>query len=109
MAIPLEPDEQLLHDAMANLFRGFESVGGRIRVTNRRVLFDPHVINVRYEAVAIPIASVAEVRPRNSLFIVPNGMLVRTDDGHEHKFVVWGRGKLIELIGSLASQARMAG
>ena len=106
MPLPLLTNEQVLHHTVANLFRGIMSVGGQLRVTNYRLLFDAHAINIRYEAIEISLAIVAEARPRNTLFVVPNGMLVRTLNGTDYKFVVWGRRGLIDLINSLAEQAR---
>jgi hypothetical protein len=39
------PVEEILADVGANLFRGIEAVGGRLEITNRRILFEPHFFN----------------------------------------------------------------
>ena len=92
--------EQILADVAANLFRGTEGVGGKLKITNSRVLFEAHAINIQKQPLEILISDIAEVNTRNTLGIIPNGLLIRTKEGVEYKFVVWGRGKLIGLINS---------
>lgn len=90
--------EAIVADVAANLFRGIEGVGGRLKITTRRVLFEPHAINIQRNPAEIPMPDIAEVRTRNTLGIIPNGVLIRTRAGVEYKFVVWGRERLIRLI-----------
>jgi hypothetical protein len=92
--------EQILADVAANLFRGSEGVGGRLKITNRRILFEAHEINFQKQPAEILISDIAEATARNTLGIIPNGLLIRTKEGDEYKFVVWGRGRLIELVNS---------
>jgi hypothetical protein len=98
MAFEPMADEQLLADVPANLFRGIEGVGGRLRITNRRVVFEAHAFNIQTAPAEIPLEQIAEVRKRLTWKLIPNGLLIRTKDGPEYKFVVWGRRRLIELI-----------
>ena len=90
--------EAILADVGANLFRGIEPVGGRLKITSRRVLFEPHVLNIQKNPAEIFLSDIAEVSKRNTLGLVPNGLLIRTRGGVEYKFIVWGREKLISLI-----------
>ena len=100
--------EVTLIDVAANLFRGPEAVGGRMQITTHRVLFKPHAINIQKEPAEIDLKDVTEAGPRNTLGLVPNGLYVRTKDGTEYRFVVWGRGNLIKIIQS-ASKDRIEG
>ena len=93
--------EESLADVAANLFRGIEAVGGRLKVTSLRLLFTPHAINLQSNPEEILLADVEEVGPRTTMWLVPNGMFVRTRAGQEFKFVVWGRTKLISMIESI--------
>ncbi len=90
--------EEILADVAANLFRGIESVGGRLKITNRRVMFEPHAINFQKIPAEIHLSEIAEVGARNTMGFVPNGVFLRTKSGVEYNFVVWGRAKLIGLI-----------
>jgi hypothetical protein len=93
-----EQPEQILSDAGANMFRGIESVGGRMKITTRRVLFESHAINLQKMPAEISITDIAEVGKRNTLGLIPNGLFIRTKTGVEYKFVVFGRDKLIRII-----------
>lgn len=98
MKTELLDGEQLLADGLANLFRGWEGVGGRLYVTNRRVIFESHMVNIRRGVTEIPLADIEEVRPRNNLWVIPNGMEIETRDGIRYRFVVWGRKQIIDMI-----------
>jgi hypothetical protein len=93
-------DEEILADVVANLFRGKEAVGGRLKITNRRLLFEAHNFNVQRQPAEISLSDVTAALKVNTLGIIPNGLLIRTKTGIEYKFVVWRRGRLIELVNS---------
>ena len=90
--------EELLAEAMANLFRGWEGVGGRLYVTNRHVIFESHFINFQRGVTEIPLDEIDDARPRNNLGFIPNGMEILTREGTRYRFVVWGRKRLIDMI-----------
>lgn len=98
MSFELNNDEQILADRSINLFRGLEAVGGRLIITNQRLLFQPHAFNIQKQNLEIPLNQIKEVRPRNTMGIVPNGILVTLDTGQEYKLVVWKRKALMGLI-----------
>lgn len=100
--------EATLTRVAANLFRGVEAVGGHLEITTHRLLFKPHAINIQKEPTEINLTDIVEVGKRNTLGLVPNGMYVRTKDGVEYRFVVWGRTNLIKII-QAASKDRIEG
>lgn len=79
----------------ANLFRGLESVGGKMKITNKEIIFTPHKINAQREPVSININDIKEVGKRNTFYIVPNGLAIVVKSGEEYKFVVNNRQKII--------------
>ena len=95
-----DPGEQIIAEAPANLMRGVEAVGGRLMISNRRLLFQPHSINIQRRQTEILLRDVTQVGPRRTLGLVPNGMFVRTRDRGEYKFVVSHRKNLIRIIQS---------
>jgi hypothetical protein len=101
LSLELRAGEIELIKKAANLFRGRESVGGKIIITNQRIYFKPHFFNVQKDYVEIPMEEIVEVQKRNTLGFVPNGMKVSTRNGEEYKFVVRDREKLIDLIKDL--------
>lgn len=96
----LTQDEQIHLDVFANLFRGREAVGGKLKITDTRLIFKSHAFNVQTGTTEILIEQIREVRKRNNLWIVPNGISVITKIGVEYKFVLWNRNKIIDFINS---------
>ena len=98
MTLKLQKNEELLADRVANLFRGIGAVGGRIKITNQRLIFEPHALNIQKQILEVPLNQIKEVSPRNTLLLIPNGILVKLVSGQEYKLVVWKRKELMELI-----------
>jgi len=93
-----QANESVVIKKAANLFRGIESVGGKLTITNEKLLFEPHKINIQSQPLEIPFQDIERAEKRNSLLVVPNGMKVIDRSGREYKFVVWGRDEIIDLI-----------
>ncbi|HNT24157.1 MAG TPA: GRAM domain-containing protein [Anaerolineales bacterium] len=98
MSIVLEPGERIIKQGPANHFKGIEAVGGGIYLTDRRLVFISHAVNVQTHEEAYPLSSIIAIRPRNTLGLVPNGMTVVLADGREERFVIWGRKDWIKKI-----------
>lgn len=94
----MDSPELILAEKPANLFRGLEGVGGKLKVTNYRLIFTPHALNIQSEPEEILISNIASVRPHNLMGFIPNQMILTLVSGEERRFVVWGRQRLIELI-----------
>ncbi|MFH1424693.1 MAG: GRAM domain-containing protein [archaeon] len=94
----LRLNEKVLANVAANMFRDIEGVGGKLRVTNQRLLFEPHLLNLQNKPEAILLKDVKSASKRMTLLFIPNGMLVTMKSGKEHKFVLWSREKIIGLI-----------
>ena len=90
--------EQILADRAANLFRGIESVGGRILITNKSITFKSHALNLQKMDLIVSLKDIAKVEKRNTMGIVPNGLLLKLKSGVEYKFVVWNREELISIL-----------
>ena len=82
----------------ANLFRGMESVGGKMKITDKEIIFTPHKINAQKNPLSININDIKEVGKRNTFYIVPNGLAIVVKSGEEYKFVVNNRQKIITYL-----------
>ena len=89
--LPLESGERLIHTGYANHFLNFESRGGRLAATDKRVIFIPHSVNIQRGRLSLSRSQIATVMPAFTLGIVPNGLKVRTHSGTVHRFVVTDR------------------
>lgn len=103
MKIPLNRDESIISKKSANLFRGFFAVGGFLYVTNQRLVFEPHALNFRGHPFELEISGVTQVKTRNTLGVIPNGVSITQKNGTEYKFVVWGRAELISQLKRLSN------
>jgi hypothetical protein len=97
------PDEALVKDGAANLQRGSETVGGRLYLTNRRLVFESHALNIQTGATIIPLSAITGVRKcwtkfLNLIPLVPNSVAVSTKEGKQYHFVAFGRQTWIEAI-----------
>lgn len=110
MKIELAPGERMIKEGAANLQRGIETVGGRLFLTDRRLVFASHAFNVQSGATEIPLRDIRSTAPCWTKFLgliplMPNSLAVRTDQA-EHRFVLFGRGPWADAIGkAMASPA----
>ena len=96
--VVLEEGEALRAEVPANLFRGWEAVGGRLSITDRRIRFESHRWNGQVGPTEVRLDQVASVRPRNNFWIIPNGLRVEAKDGRSYQFVVWRPRHLASVI-----------
>lgn len=93
--LKLREGEQVLKDGAANLQRGVETVGGRLYLTNQRLVFQPHRFNVQFQPAELELAGVRSVRPcwtklLNLIPLAPNSLSVVAAQ-EEYRFVLFGR------------------
>jgi len=93
MTIEIRMGEEVIKKGPANHFKGMESVGGRLYLTNQRVYFKSHPINVQTHELTIELKDIKTIGKRNTLGIVPNGVFIETQQGNTEKLVVNGRKK----------------
>ncbi|MET7401651.1 GRAM domain-containing protein [Dactylosporangium sp. NPDC005572] len=96
-------DEDVIMRVRANLWRGAESVGGHLTLTDTHLHFRAHGLNIQTQPLDVPLAEIVSMRKYSNLRIVPNGLAVMTASGTEHRFVVGGRNHLIAAIEALQS------
>ncbi len=105
MKTQLLPDETIIKEGLANMQRGIEAVGGKLYLTNQRLVFESHAFNIQTGATIIPLSSVTGVRKcwtrlLGLIPMVPNGIAVSAKEGKKYRFVTWGRQEWISTIGA---------
>jgi hypothetical protein len=83
--------ERVLKDGPATRSRGLTGAGGWLFLTDDRLTFKPHALNVSSEELSIPLADIVEARPALTAGLVPNGLEVRVEGGRAERFAVEGR------------------
>src|SRR5690606_13602950 len=94
----LTDNEKIESEGFANLFRGIESVGGKIFLTDKKVIFKSHALNIQKGQTNIPYATIIEVVERKTAKLIDNGIRIITKDGNKFDFVVNEREKWIEKL-----------
>ena len=86
--IETDPDEHILFETPANHFKGIEGVGGKLYLTNKRLVFKSHKLNIQNHQLSIQLSDIKNVDGFKTLGLVNNGLSVITIDDKTEKFVV---------------------
>jgi hypothetical protein len=95
MTIQLQPGETILKEGGASHAKGIETVGGHLWLTNLRLFFQSHAINIQLHAESFPLQEITFIQPHG---VVPTWMYVTLRNGRREKFVVFGREEWISRI-----------
>jgi hypothetical protein len=82
------PDENIVFQTPANHFKGAESVGGRLYLTTKRLVFKSHKLNIQNHELSINLTEIANINRYNVLGVIKNGLKVSLKNNQIEKFVV---------------------
>ena len=94
----LSENEKIEVEIFANLFRGIEAVGGKIFLTNDRLIFKSHSFNIQNGQTNIKYSEIDAVEKRKTMKAVDNGIKIITKENKEYCFVVNERDAQIAII-----------
>lgn len=99
----LENGEAIVKEGKANLMRGAEGVGGRLHLTDRRLIFESHAFNVQTGVTVISLVNIKSVEKTWTRFLgliplAPTSIAVAHAAGETFNFVVNGRDAWIAAI-----------
>lgn len=86
--IEIADGETILFETGANHFKGAEGVGGKLYLTNQRLVFKSHKFNIQKHELSIGLRDIAKVDRYKTLGLVNNGLMVTTSENTTEKFVV---------------------
>ena len=103
MKATLLANEAIVKEGSANLQRGLETVGGQLLLTNYRLIFEAHSLNLQRDSTALELRDVVSTSfCWTKLFglipLVPNSLALRLKDEREYQFVLFGRKSWDEAI-----------
>ncbi len=103
MDTPLRNNEKMIKEGKANLQRGLETVGGKLYLTNFRLIFESHKFNVQSGTTKLELSNICSPSPSwtkflNIIPITPNAIVVPTKQGNEFRFTTWERKNWINAI-----------
>jgi len=96
MKLELGSNEVTIKESTANLQKNIETVGGKLCLTNQRLVFKSHKINIQTGVTEIQLSSIESVEKCWTKFlgiipIMPNSLTVNTKGGETFSFVLFGR------------------
>ena len=96
MKTELRQGEQIIKEGRANLQKNIETVGGKLCLTNQRLVFEAHTINIQGGTTEVELFNIQSSRPCWTRFLgfiplFPNSLAVVTRQGEELRFVLYGR------------------
>jgi GRAM domain len=105
MKILLRRDEQIIKEGEAELQKNVHMVVGRLYLTNQRFVFVAHRYNIRGGITEIELSNIRSLekcwtRLLGLFPIFPNSLAVRTMQGKEFRFVLYGRSAWIATLKS---------
>jgi hypothetical protein len=95
--LELRDNESIVKKKSANHLVGNEFVGGKLYLTNQRVVFKSHRLNINNHQISFELTKIQGAVKSKLL----NGMIIILKDGEKKPFVVWGRKKWINEINNL--------
>ena len=97
MKTALRSGETIIKQGVANLQKNVETVGGKLYLTNQRLVFEAHKVNIQSASAEVEISNIQSSEPSWTKFlgflpIFPNSLSVYTKQGNESRYVLFGRG-----------------
>ncbi len=86
--IDTDPGEEILFQTAANHFKGLEGVGGKLYLTNKRLIFKSHQLNIQNHQLSISLPEIEAAGRYKTLGLVNNGLAITTKQNTTEKFVV---------------------
>jgi hypothetical protein len=86
--IETDPGENILLQTPANHFKRIEGVGGKLYLTNRRLIFKSHKLNIQNHLLSINLADIKGFDRYRTLGLINNGLSITTINNTRERFVV---------------------
>ncbi len=84
-------NEEIQGSWVANHLVTMDSTGGKLFVTNQRLIFNSHQLNFQAHQWSIDLNNIKEIKLSNTIGIIPNGLLVIDQQGKKDRFITWKR------------------
>ncbi|HED36955.1 MAG TPA: hypothetical protein ENI76_01710 [Ignavibacteria bacterium] len=86
--IELQEGENILKEGPANHKVKYESVGGKLFLTTKRLVFKSHKINIQKHIFELELNKINDCNKYKTMGIIPNGLKISTNNNITEKFVV---------------------
>lgn len=90
--------ERILMEGPANHFQGVEGVGGYLWVTDARIHFSSHSLNIQNHTWSVSLTEVTGVQAVQTLGFIDNGLWIIHGTGEKERFIVNNSTRWAEMI-----------
>jgi hypothetical protein len=81
-------DEDIIKEGRANHFKGVEGVGGKLVLTDRRLIFKSHKLNIQTHQESFDLGRIQRISATRTLGILQNGLTLELITNDRHRFIV---------------------
>ncbi len=81
-------NESIVKEGGANHFIGLEGVGGKLVLTDKRLIFKSHKFNIQNHQNNFDLAQIAKLHATKTLRILENVLTLELANNDRHKFIV---------------------
>jgi hypothetical protein len=96
--IELAQDEELIKNGEATHFIGRQWAGGRLALTDKRLIFKTHKNNSKIYQVSFELSRLKKVNAIKTLNLIMNGLLLELEDNTSVRFIVEEPNKWVDMI-----------
>ena len=86
--IKIDPEEKMIFQTDANHLKGMEAVGGKLYLTDKRMIFKSHGLNIQNHELIIKLTDIKEINRFKPSGLTDNGLSIQTNEQRKEKFVV---------------------
>src|SRR5687768_17451596 len=81
-------NENIIKAGGANHFKGKEGVGGKLVLTDKRLIFKSHKFNIQNHQDNFDLGQVAKLQTTKTFKFLENGLTLELTNNDRHKFIV---------------------
>ena len=86
--VEIPNNENVIKEGGANHFKGGEGVGGKLVLTDKRLIFKSHRFNIQNHQENFDLGQVHKLQTTKTLGILENGLTLELINNDRHKFIV---------------------
>jgi len=86
--IEIPEDEVLIKEGKASHFRGIEAAGGKLLLTDKKLYFKPHKLNIQNHSLIIELPNIESIKRVRTAKVINNGIKIKLNNSVHHQFVV---------------------
>jgi hypothetical protein len=88
IVIDTADDEVIIKEGAANHFKGIEGVGGKLVLTDKRLIFKSHKLNIQNHQENFALEEIQKLIATKTLGVLKNGLTVELTSNNGHRFIV---------------------